>query len=105
MTGANLKSKLEGTNLTMKYIAEKMQISAQSLNQIFKSDDVKSGTIEKLCAALGLPWTYFFDQGVNVNDNEDSFNSNSGKTINELTRIIDEQRKRIDFLTDQLLKK
>lgn len=47
MTGRQLKQIIERSGIRTNAFAEKMGISPQSLNSVFNSSDVKSGTIEK----------------------------------------------------------
>lgn len=53
MTGRQLKQIIERSGIRTNAFAEKMGISPQSLNSVFNSADVKSGTIEKVAEVMG----------------------------------------------------
>jgi len=55
MNGQILKQIIERSGIRTNAFAEKMGISPQSLNSVFNSSDVKSGTIEKVASVLGVP--------------------------------------------------
>ena len=55
MTGKEIKYIIERSGIRTNAFAEKMGISPQSLNSIFLSPDVKSGTIELVAKVLGVP--------------------------------------------------
>ena len=55
MNGQVLKQTIERSGIRTNAFAEKMGISPQSLNSIFNSADVKSGTLEKVASVLGVP--------------------------------------------------
>lgn len=60
MTGLELKEKVIATRVPFTEIADKIGVTAQSLNSTFKSSDVRSNTIEKIAQALGVPMSYFY---------------------------------------------
>ena len=63
MTGQELRAKLIPTNKQITELARLMGISHQSLSQALTTKDVKTGLIEKLASALGLPLSYFYGEG------------------------------------------
>lgn len=66
MKGIDLKEKLNAQHISLAEIARRMGISPQSLNSIFNSDDVKSGTLEKLSQVLEVPLAYFYGDSYNI---------------------------------------
>lgn len=66
MKGAEFKEKLCATHISLSEIARKMGISPQSLNSVFISADIKTGTLEKVSEVLGLPLSYFYGDSYNV---------------------------------------
>lgn len=62
MEGSKLKARLIKMGETPATVARKLKISPQSLNQIFKAADIKSGFIEKLANAYSKPIAYFFEE-------------------------------------------
>lgn len=61
MKGEEIKIKLHGLKVSQKELAERLCITAQSVNAILSAKDVRSSTIEKIALALGVPVSYFFD--------------------------------------------
>lgn len=62
MKGMELKEKLLSRGYTITYIANKLGTIPQNLNSWFNSQDVRSGTIEKLAEVLELPIAYFYGE-------------------------------------------
>lgn len=61
MTGEELKRKLKRTGVSYKEIADRLGMAnPQSLYQVFKSEDVKTGLIEDLCRVLGTGIDTFY---------------------------------------------
>lgn len=60
MSGNELKIKLQTLGISMAKIAKILGVSSQAFNHTLQAADVKSGTIEKLCAALDLDITFFY---------------------------------------------
>lgn len=54
MTGKELKEKILGANVPLNQIAERLGITAQSLNSCFKGKDVRSNTIESIAKVLNV---------------------------------------------------
>lgn len=103
MKGSELKSRLNNCGYTMTYIANKLGVLPQNLNSWFNSNDVRTGTLEKLAEVLELPISYFYGEGTattaNVSGNNNATainNSVATATANDdrlLTLLInkDEQ--------------
>lgn len=60
MTGQELKEKVLLANVPFNVIAERLGITAQSLNSYFKGKDVRSNTIEKIADAIGVDMSFFY---------------------------------------------
>lgn len=60
MSGQELKEKILVTNVPFNEIAERLGITAQSLNSCFKGKDVRSNTIERIAEALGVKMSFFY---------------------------------------------
>ena len=56
----------------MAEIARKMGIKPQDLNALFKVQDTKTGTIERLAEALDLPIAYFYGDSYNITGNNNA---------------------------------
>lgn len=61
MKGIELKKRLRRTGRTLKEISELVGISPQSLNQLLGVQDVKSGILEQLAAALDMSIAELYD--------------------------------------------
>lgn len=61
MNGKHVKNKIAGTGHNIKEVAEMIGIPRVNLSQSLSAQDVKTGLIEKIALALGVPVSYFFD--------------------------------------------
>ena len=64
MTGQELKEKVLMANVPFNEIAERLGITAQSLNSCFKGKDVRSNTIERIAEALGVKMSFFYPMDI-----------------------------------------
>ena len=60
MTGEDLRPYLSHIDVSFAEVARKLGISDQSLNNIFRTKDIKTGLIERLSKAYNLPVSYFY---------------------------------------------
>lgn len=60
MTGQELREKLLVANVPFNEIADRLGITAQSLNSCFKVKDVRSNTIERIADAIGVNMSFFY---------------------------------------------
>lgn len=67
MKGETIRQKIRLTGRRFTEIAEIMGITPQALNKILGSDDVKTGSLERIAEAMGVPVTYFYDENGNGN--------------------------------------
>lgn len=65
MTGQELKEKVMMANVPFNEIADRLGITAQSLNSCFKGKDVRSNTIERIAEALGVKMSFFYPMDSN----------------------------------------
>lgn len=114
MDGKRLKEKVLMANVPLTVIAERMGITAQSLNSCFKGKDVRSNTIERIAEALGVNMSFFYpaddsknaiasgDSAVAVNTNTGSISASTGDTVilqervKLLERLLDEKDKQLE---------
>lgn len=94
---------------TVKELAVNIGMTDQAIRNIYKRDSCELSTLRKIAEFFGVPVSDLLEEHevrVIVRDNNHSFNpgQNDPETIQKLTHIIDEQRMRIDSLTDKLLK-
>lgn len=62
MKGEELKMKLTKSGHSITEVAKLLGTSQQNLSQALTAQDVKTGLLEKISSALGLPISYFFDK-------------------------------------------
>ena len=60
MSGLELKDFLQHNGIRLTELSDKLNSSFQTLNSLFRAQDVKSGTLEKIAAAYGhdIGWFY-----------------------------------------------
>ena len=107
-----LKDKIQGFltahRRTVKELAKHIGMSDTAIRNIYSRDSCELSTLRKIAEFFSIPVTELLEESdiqISVHDIEHSFNpsQNDPETIHRLTSIIDEQRKRIDQLTDKLL--
>lgn len=64
MDGENLRKKIKDTGIPIAEVARLIGQSRPNLSQALSVKDVKTGLIEKLASALGLPLSYFYGEGM-----------------------------------------
>lgn len=67
MNGKQLKNKIAGTGHNIKEVAELIGVPRTNLSQALSAQDIKTGLVERISAALGLPISYFFDENIGCN--------------------------------------
>nr|DAM56888.1 MAG TPA: SOS-response transcriptional repressor [Caudoviricetes sp.] len=65
MNGEQLKRKIAASGHNASEVARMIGISQQSFSQSLSAQDIKTGLVEKISAALHLPISYFFDETTN----------------------------------------
>ena len=122
MTGQELKEKVLMANVPFNEIAERLGITAQSLNSCFKGKDVRSNTIERIAEALGVKMSFFYPMdsssavasgngSVAVTGNNNIAGSNNAvlqervklleQLLAERDRIIEEKERTIKILMEK----
>ena len=103
-----LKEKIQGLltdqRRTVKELAKHIGMSDTAIRNIYSRDSCELSTLRKIAEFFGVAVSDLLEDS-DVRIVERSFNpgQNDPETIQKLTDIIDEQRKRIDQLTDKLL--
>jgi transcriptional regulator with XRE-family HTH domain len=64
MKGSDLKDLLRREGVILSQLAEDLGMSQQNLSAAFTRDDVKSGFLEKIAAALNKPIGFFYGERV-----------------------------------------
>lgn len=109
-----LKDKIQGLltdqRRTVKELSKHIGMSDTAIRNIYSRDSCELSTLRKIADFFGVHVSDLLEETdvrIDIKDVERSFNpgQNDPETIQKLTNIIDEQRKRIDQLTDKLLEK
>lgn len=61
MNGPELKKILTSKGYLLKDVAAKLGLTQPNFSQIVKAQDVKSGTLENICDALGVKMDFFYE--------------------------------------------
>lgn len=93
---------------TVKELSKHIGMSDTAIRNIYSRDSCELSTLRKIADFFGVYVSDLLEETdvrIDIKDVERSFNpgQNDPETIQKLTNIIDEQRKRIDQLTDKLL--
>lgn len=93
---------------TVKDLAKHIGMSDTAIRNIYTRDSCELATLRKIAEFFSVAVTELLEESdikIAIHDVDRSFNpgQNDPETIQKLTDIIDEQRKRIDQLTDRLL--
>lgn len=60
MTGKKLKEKLVQAGITQKELANRLNVTPQSVTAVINANDVKSGTLERIAEVLGVGMDFFY---------------------------------------------
>ena len=78
MSGEEVKEFLRKNKVSMKEIAQLLDLTPQNFSSMLQKDDVRSGLLEKIAAAIGVPVTAFYGgEGNIVNGNGNAVGNNS----------------------------
>lgn len=109
-----LRDKIQGylseQRRTVKDLSQHIGMSDTAIRNIYARDSCELSTLRKIADFFGVAVSDLLEEAdirIEIKDVDKSFNpgQNDPETIQKLTNIIDEQRKRIDQLTDRLLEK
>ena len=85
MTGEKVRELLKDKKIQQKEIAAKLGMSTSNLGNQLDKDDIRTGLLEKISEAAGIPIAEFYGEGFGVLPNI------SDKTTLELLKAKDEQ--------------
>lgn len=60
MTGQELKQKIDRLGVKQNVLAEKMGVTPQTVSAILGAKDVRSSSLERIAAALGVDMSFFY---------------------------------------------
>ena len=113
MNGEQLKKKIAGAGYSGSAVAKLIGMSQQGFSQALNSQDIKSGLIEKVAAALNMPVSYFIESVPNNSDDTtngshssqavgDGAMATNSEGVKECLEIIKKQQESIDKLVDAI---
>ena len=110
MLQTKIKDLLRAEDKKHKELCDAIGISDAGMRKIYNRDSCELSTLRKIADFFGVAVTDLLEEKdvkIEIKDIDRSFNpgQNDPEAIQRLTGIIDEQRKRIDQLTDKLLEK
>lgn len=85
MTGESIKKVLAEHGIKIKELAARLGESQQNMSALLMSQDVKSGTIERVSGATGIPLTEFFGLAPMVTNTGLNNGSIAGRDVNNHT--------------------
>jgi transcriptional regulator with XRE-family HTH domain len=88
MTGPDFKAKVAELEHTTANLARKLEMLPQTLNQVFKSADVKSGMIERVAKLYNVPIGFFY--GEEIKESNNNSNSNESQKSDGIIAYTDE---------------
>lgn len=107
MTGQELKEKILVANVPLNEIAERLGITAQSLNSCFKGKDVRSNTIERIADALGVKMSFFYPtegSGFSIAGNNNISGNNNAVgnvTVGDNSAVLQERVTMLEKLLEE----
>lgn len=81
MKGENIKQILKKYDVTQAKMAERLNISPQTLSSAMSSEDVKSGLLEKIAGELGIPVGEFYGDTVAATGTNSTAIKGSGNNV------------------------
>ena len=63
-----IKKLIDDNNLTIRGVAEKIGISEPGIHNMFRSQDMKVSTLQKIADFFEVPITYFFDDDDDISN-------------------------------------
>ena len=111
MSGLELRKKLQRNGLNISEVARKLETSNQNLFSQLSKDDIKTGLVERISAATGIPLSELYGIAVPSAVNSGTNNGNiAGRDITtnaqiaDLQKIIAQQQKTISELSATIAK-
>ena len=105
MKGIDLKNRLLSAGYTVTAIANKVGVIPQNVNGWFTSNDVRTGTLEKLAEVLDLPISFFYGEEAAQVVSTVSGNSNATAINNSVATANDERLLTLLLNKDEQLNK
>lgn len=103
MKGEAVKEILKRNGIALKDVAEAMGESPQNLNSMLKADDIKTGVLERIAAAINKNLYFFFEDSQSVTGNNNTAIQGNGNHINSETAEFLSLLKKKDEQIDRLI--
>ena len=105
--GREIESRVNQLRLSKTEFGKRIGMPQQNVNRLFERASIDTEKLVAVSNALEFNFFDLYSSNVAISNVDRSFNpgQNDTETIQKLTEIIDEQRKRIDALTDKLIEK
>ena len=101
MKGEEVKDKLKDCDISLHELAKRMEMSHQLLYQHMKSPDVKTSLLEKICDALGVDMSFFYNCKGISDKNKDEIISALRTQLEDKDTIIASKNELIRLLQQQ----
>lgn len=111
MKGIDVKTTLKKQGFTLTSVAAALGESQQNLNSLLSKDDVRTGLLERICQATGIPIAVFYgdtsmgngsgNQSSIVAGNNNHINTQQDEFLRELAaqrRLTEKSQEQIDRL-------
>ncbi len=110
--GNEIKKAIEENHLVKQDVAEKLGISPTYLTRMFKLEDMRCSSLDKVCKVIGLSAAHIFEQNEQVQVQNVSANSFIGDARAELNvtpgevatlrKLLEEKERTIQILLAQI---
>lgn len=98
MTGKKLKEMLNKLGMTPRSLAEKMNVTPQTISAILSANDIRTSTIERIAAVTDMPVSYWYDETkAFVNDKYEEEQVDSLDTNNGIIDVGRQEIKRVNI--------
>ena len=88
MTGDQVRKKIKERGVTYISVARAIGESSQNFLSLLQSTDVRSGLIERISTALGVPVAYFYDETFSCDSTINALCDSAIKRENELLKQL-----------------
>lgn len=103
--GQEIEARVNELRLSKTEFGKRIGVPQQNINRIFEKASIDTEKLIAICNALDFNFFDLYSTNVSIRNVDRSFNpgQNDSETIQKLTDIIEQQRKRIDELTDKII--
>ena len=106
MTGKELKMKIEQLGVTQRSLAEKMNVTPQTISAIMSAKDIRTSSLEKIAQIVDRPIGYFYDE---IDEAKNAIANGAGSvaaiqsTVNQTkdSLILEERIKGLEFVLQE----